>query len=194
MITKLPLLAASLAVTLLIQGCASAPPSVVKNGEVEFSKDGAPLGWAPFAPAGAEQYAKMEWDLDEHRNGTHAVSIEILRTQPQQLSVYMWQGHLEGFKTNTWYELESYVKAKNLRETAWVEIQCWNRDGKKILATYNSRKTSQILDKREWEQVKFRFRVPRGTASVVVRACVNGQTNQGGKVSFDDFKLWSDLR
>lgn len=135
-----------------------------------------------------KDYVAFAWDPAEYNSGSHSVSIAIDSGHPQDVIAYNWTRTFADFAAGKKYSIRGWIKAKNLKRTSWIVVQC--RDANhKIIGFATNQRTHPVLGTTDWSLVKSDFTVPDGTIEVRVRAVISSPGNNDGKVWFDDIKI-----
>lgn len=160
----------------------------LSNGGFESGKDGLidPAMWNATRPARMKEFVILEWDSKTFHSGRRSVSITIADNHPDDQVYYNWNQAPLRCEPGESYEISAWVKARNLTESAFVAVQCWDRGMKKVLGSANTEKTSPVVGSTEWVQVKTTFAVPPDSWRVVALLGLPGHVNRGGRVWFDD--------
>lgn len=176
----------SLISMLLIIGCQNNSFQNNFNGEFEINPE--QNGWFATRVPQTNDFVKFEWDSTENHSGKYSVSISIDSMHPQDVIAYNWTSTYDNFRIGNKYLFSGWIKTLNCKETAWIVVQCWDGNNKKIgfASTQNSHPVKGTTD---WTLVKSDFTVPDGTKEVRIRAGIASPGNNGGKVWFDDITI-----
>jgi len=166
-------------------------PSVVANGGFEQRLVGRsdPAGWNATRVASLREFHSFEWDDKIFHSGGKSVSISIRDDHPDHPICYSWnQAPLKCIPGER-YELTGWIKARNLKKSASLMVQCWDRGMKELLVSVNTAQQARVVGVTDWVQVKATIEIPERTWRVVLLAGIFGHSNPGGKVWFDDIAL-----
>lgn len=156
--------------------------------EVKSPSKDEPAGWLATRIPQTKDFVEFVWDSTEYHSGTHSVSIAINSGHPQDTIAYNWTRTFADFAIGNKYSISGWIKAKDLKRTAWIVVQCWDADHK-IIGFATSQRTHTVKGTTDWTQLKYDFTVPDGTIEVRVRAGISSPGNNGGKVWFDDIEV-----
>jgi hypothetical protein len=112
---------------LLLAGC-SRQPGMIVGGDFEpvSEFDGVPDGWSATHNPATADHVTFEWEREVSREGDRSISIAISEDHPETPIAYNWTRIVNGWEVGGTYELEGWIKARKLNETAWIVVQCWN--------------------------------------------------------------------
>lgn len=165
--------------------------NIVSNGGFEtrqVDKDG-PAGWDSTPVAEMREFFSCEWDSATFHSGQRSASISIRDNHPSRKVYYNWnQAPLNCAPGNT-YEIAGWVKAKDLKESPFLIVQCWDSGMKKVLGFTNTEDTDKVVGTTDWVQVRATFKVPAETWRIVVLVGIPGHSNPGGQAWFDDIEI-----
>lgn len=159
------------------------------NGGFEDISSNGPKAWYATRLPATSGYVTFGVDKTQKQNGEQSVFISIAQSHPDRNISYNWTQAIKCCEIGARYELSGWIKTEGLNETAWIVIQCWDRENKNILAISTTQSTYRILGSSDWNFVKTAFAVPDGTAEVCIRAGISTPENIGGKVWFDEIKV-----
>ena len=177
-------------VLLLLPAC-SKPPGLVVGGDFEpiSEFEGVPTGWSGTYDPSTAEYVTFEWDHDEARGGDRSISIAISEDHPDKPVAYNWTRDVNGWEVGGTYELEGWIKAEQLNETAWIVVQCWNLEYEEMVAFATTQTSHQVWRTTDWTKVGTVLEIPHGAERLRIRAGIAAPDNRGGKVWFDDIVL-----
>jgi hypothetical protein len=181
------------AVTIICVALPAAPRAQsIANGGFESGSKSLPDGWFPtYTDRMKETVEKVSffWDKEIKHGGERSVAIEISKNFPWRLDVhYNWTTKMEGWEVGKTYEVTAWVKTQNTRQPAFLIVQCWDSNEKRMLSL--SQPNRRILGNEDWATIKTKFKVPKGTGVVRIRAGVSTtENNSGCKVWFDDVQV-----
>jgi len=175
---------------LLLVGC-SKPPGLVVGGDFEpISKfEGVPTGWSGTYDPATAQYVTFEWDREISRGGDRSISIAVSEDHSDTPVAYNWSRVVNGWEVGGTYELEGWIKADQLNETAWIVVQCWNLEYEEMVGFATTQAFHQVWRTTDWVKVGAVLEIPLRTEQVRIRAGIAAPDNAGGKVWFDDIEL-----
>jgi hypothetical protein len=78
---------------------------------------------------------------------------------------------------------------ENVSLTPAIGIQCWGKGVDNLLGFATTQFKNPLTGSSDWEQVKVKFKVPKGTVAMYVRAVLTAPANAGGRVWFDDISI-----
>jgi hypothetical protein len=167
-----------------------------------------PDGWYPTYTdwlRSTVEKVEFKWDKQIKHSGERSVSIEILKDHPAYLIFYNWTAVVEGFLIGQTYELTAWVRTENVKRSPMVMVQFWkeipkrpewiiveDRPRPRPWSDYliGHRRTFDKLDgSRDWTLVSLKFKVPKHTHEVRIRAGVSTEYFNIGKVWFDDIRV-----
>lgn len=188
--SRLLILLSFLTIAIIIIGCQRNSSQSNFNGgfEIKSEQSSEPNGWFATRVPQTKNFVNYAWDSTEHHSGSYSVSISIDSTHPQDVIAYNWTRTFENFTIGKKYSISGWVKTKNLKETAWIVVQCWN-DNQKIIGFSSNQFSHPVQGTTDWTLVKSDFTVPEGTKEIRIRAGIASPKNNGGKVWFDDIKI-----
>ena len=174
----------------LILGCQGTSTKNNFNGgfEIKSPVQNEPAGWFATRVPQTKDFVVFAWDSTEHHSGSHSVSIAMDSTHPQEVIAYNWTRTFDDFTIGKKYVISGWIKAKNLKETAWIVVQCWD-DNRKIIGFASNQYSHPVKGTNDWTLVKSDFTVPEGTIEVRIRAGIASPQDNGGKVWFDDIEI-----
>ena len=180
-----------LIITLLLIGSQITMAQKNFNGgfEIKSLLQDEPVGWFATRVPQTKDFVVFGWDSTEHHSGSYSVSIAIDSTHSQDIIAYNWTRTYADFTVGKKYTLSGWIKTLNLKKPAWIVVQCWDDNYKKIISFSTTQREYQIQGTTNWTLVKTNFTVPEGTKEVRVRAGIASPENNGGKVWFDDIKI-----
>jgi hypothetical protein len=176
---------------LIIGGAAAEKTFLQSTGfESKSSLQKSPAGWDKTIVPKFVDFVDFIWDPDTSYKGENSISIEIHKDHPgDQTVAYNWYADVMNYEPGKEYELSCWVKGKDLKETAWICVQCWDESMSKMLNFATTQKDYELKGTFDWKQVGTVFTVPEGTQTVIVRAGIAAPGNNGGRVWFDELHI-----
>ncbi|MBN2072308.1 MAG: carbohydrate binding domain-containing protein [Candidatus Krumholzibacteriota bacterium] len=171
--------------------CGDGQTNFVKNGgfEYELGSGENPDHWNATRVPQMKDFVDLKWDKDFFHSGKRSVSITIGKDHPRTMIHYHWnQAPLKCIPGLT-YEISGWIKTQDLKESASILVQCWDRGMKKRLGLVSTEHDYKVLGTSDWTEVKTTIKIPEGTWRVVILAGILGHANPGGKVWFDDISV-----
>ncbi len=180
-----------LILSIIIFSCSSTKvPDKINGGfETSSSDNEDPDGWFPNRLSTSNRNIEFKLDGETAHGGGKSISISISKSAGDKSNIYNWVKNIEGLETKSVYELSGWIKTNNVKNSPFIEIQCWNRKADKLIAKTSTTKLYPIMGTKNWQNVKFMFNVPAGTTKVLILAGLPGSGNNGGKVWFDDIQI-----
>ena len=174
----------------LFSGCERTITKNDFNGgfEAKSKLGNEPAGWYATRVPETKDFVVFAWDSTEQHTGKYSVSIAIDSIHPQNVIAYNWTRTFDDFIVGKKYSISGWIKAKNLNETAWLVVQCWD-DNQKLIGLASTQSSSPVKGTTDWAQVKSEITIPNDTKEVRVRVGIASPRNNGGKVWFDDIKI-----
>jgi hypothetical protein len=172
---------AALAAVLLSAAWSQAdePRELLKNPSAEKAVKGKVAAWFPACiPA---EGLKAWWCTDEAAEGKASLAISNTHVYAEKVH-NNWAQHVTRFRVGQQLQFSAQVKTSDAQSVN-ICVQCWDREGKKMLAFASSPIISGTQDWKPLETTP--VQVPDGTATIVVRAVLTGT----GTVWFDDLSL-----
>jgi hypothetical protein len=147
------------------------------------------VGWFPTILPETSGFVQFNWDSEVKHSGEFSVSISIKENYPVKDTVaYNWTKPFMPVKVNQPYVLKGWIKTSNLKEPAFIVVQCW--DSKyNMIGFSTSCKDYPLIGTNDWKEVKVNFVPPQNTAEVRIRLCSSAPFNTGGKVWYDDISI-----
>ncbi len=177
----------------LTLSCGSSAPSLNDyiNGGFEEKDSGNPDpdGWFPNRLPALSGFVKFELEDKTVHGGEKSISISISKSQPGKSNIYNWVNIVEGLGAKDVYELNGWIKTREITNSPFIEIQFWNRKQNKLIAKVSTLNQYPVTGTNNWHNVKTTFTVPEGTTRVLIIAGITSNGNSGGKVWFDDIQL-----
>jgi hypothetical protein len=162
---------------------------VINGGFEELDEGGVdPAGWFPTILPGTADFVSFRLDDQVSHSGQRSALIEISAGHPLQLIDYNWAQFVPEFKQKK-YKLVGYVKTENVFATPAIVVQSWNADFTRMLGFGTTFPNHNITGTADWKKVKAKFKIPEGTATVIIRAVSRAPDNNGGKIWFDDISI-----
>ena len=188
---KLRFISGFFAMLVLIISCSSSKVQNGINGGFENNDYGSedPDGWFANRLPQTEKYAELKIENETVHSGNESVSIAISKSHPPRQTVYNWVKRVDGLKASEIYELEGWIKTREIKNSPFIEVQCWNNRGNKLIGRVSTENKYRITGTRNWQLVKTIFEIPKETTKVLILARVGSYENNGGKVWFDDIQL-----
>ena len=167
------------------------PPACLPNVGFEMTDSkGKVSGWHPTRVPRNQGHYIIQRDSSIAHSGKYSVSISISSDHPSSSPVaYNWVTNLAHFKTETDYKLTGWIKTQSAVHSPSIITQCWK--DKKIIGYGTTAVETLFEGDQDWTKVGYRFRIPKGTEQVLVRAVCSNQ-NKGGTVWFDDVTVEAD--
>lgn len=164
---------------------------LLANGDFETGVAGQPwpTGWSPTVLPDLAPYVEFRWTTDQVHGGDHSVAVSIRDDHPDQKVSYNWTSTMQGWAPGGTYELEGWIKTRQVTTSAFICIQCWDASRTQILAIATTESAYPVTGRSVWTAVKATFLVPAGTAEVRIRAGISAPENKGGTTWFDDIKV-----
>jgi len=149
-----------------------------------------PKGWFKTVIKKYSDYVDFIWDNETAYRDSMSISIRIDKNHPDERNVaYNWYTDLMNWEVGKDYELSCWVKGKELKDTAWICIQCWDENMTKMLNFSTTQKDYKLDGSFDWKQAGTVFNIPLKTHKVVVRAGIGAPKNNGGQVWFDELHI-----
>jgi hypothetical protein len=149
--------------------------------------DDSPEGWVSNLQNSINGYADLKVDKTISHSGKNSVTIHISKENPNKTITYYLVRRIDGLQESGIYQLEAWIKIKDIKTTPYFKIECWGNN--KILGTVSTEKTHPLAGTKNWRPVTTIFMVPRGTDKTLLFANVRSMDNIGGKVWFDDIAI-----
>lgn len=164
---------------------------VLRNGgfEKKSSDDASPHAWSTTRVPHTEDFVAFAWDDRVSHTGTRSVSISIGESHPDDQIDYNWNQAVTGCNPGESYEVTGWIKAYNLKSTAFIVVQCWDSTFTKMLDIATTQGNHQITGTTDWEKVTATINVPVETGHVMILAGIRAPDNRGGTVWFDDIQI-----
>lgn len=168
--------------------CTSVKVSDKINGGFEDTYDGEnPDGWFANDLPQTKKYAELAVDNSVAHTGDQSILIFIFSNHPPENTLYNWIRMVDGLKEGGIYELHGWVKTEGIKNSPFIDVQCWNNI--KLIGTASTSQNYSITGTKNWQHMKTIFSLPKGTSKILIRAGITSSENNGGKVWFDDFKI-----
>jgi len=166
-------------------------PQFVQNGDFEQSlwNSGQPRGWFSPELSTDPEYVEYIYDQEISRGRGHSVSIRIDEKYSGEPGEAYWLQVLPLHRNHHYYQLQSWVRTKNILESPWLEIIGENESRRIPVMLVNSLSQTQITGTAGWTKISVRFFLPPGINKIRIRACIRLHDNKGGQVWFDDISL-----
>lgn len=189
MIDKIYFLIFTLSVLIAIVSCGTAKiKNIFSDGFEDISYDDRfPYGWTTNQFRSSKNNAIFSIDYLTSHSGSKSALISIPQKNPIEPSVFNWVKRIDNLETNCIYELEGWIKTNGIEKSPYFEIQSWSVN--KMLGTTSTVKRNPVTGTKNWQSIKTIFIVPAGTIKVLLFAGVTSETNNGGKVWFDDIQI-----
>ncbi len=184
---RMPTLAAVLMISFLIFSCSSIPTEDTINGGFEKESDNEPEGWISNLLPQISDYVKFTVDDNTFHSGGSSFLIELSKSQPEKQTIYKLTRRLPGFETSVVYELQGWIKTENIKNSPFLEAQCWSQTT--MLGYASSKKIMNITGTTDWKFVNAVFRVPKETVKILIVLGVPSTKNNNVKVWFDDIQV-----
>jgi hypothetical protein len=164
---------------------------IVENGgfEIQAAAQGGPYAWSTTQVQKTRDFVSFAWDDQIFHTGTRSVSISIQESHPGLLVDYNWNQAVDQFEKGETYELTGWIKARDLKSTAFIVVQCWDNAFEKMLGFATTQREYEVTGTTDWVQVKTTVSIPVETGRVMILAGIRGPDNRGGKVWFDDIRI-----
>lgn len=175
---------------ILIVFLAASCSSVVRdklNGGFENSFDDNPDGWTSNQLPQTAKYARLEVDNSVAHSGRSSISIAISKTHPEGNATYNWVRRVDGLKPAV-YELSGWIKTERIKNSPFIEVQCWNAENE-MIGSASTARVSPVTGSQNWKEAKTLFKIPAGTKKILLIAGIGSSQNSGGKVWFDDINI-----
>lgn len=170
---------------------ADSTKNTLKLGNADFEgnvHDGAiPESWHPAHLAETRQFVKLVVDDIAH-SGKRSAMIAIDKSHPAQPVFYNWLGGVTDWKPGQAIEVSAWVKTENVSVSPALVVQCWSKD-EKLLAIAPAESSHSVTGTKDWTHLTTPILIPEGTEKVFVRAGLEGASNRGAKIWFDDFAV-----
>lgn len=188
---KLRFISGFFAMLVLIISCNSSNVQNGINGGFENNDYGSeePDGWFANRLPQTEKYAELKIENETAHSGNESVSIAISKYHPQRQTVYNWVKKVDGLKVSEIYELEGWIKTREIKNSPFIEVQYWNNRENKLIGRVTTENKYKITGTKNWQLVKTIFEIPKETTKILILARVGSYENKGGKVWFDDIQL-----
>jgi hypothetical protein len=175
---------------LFLAACGN-PPGLVVGGDFEpvSEFEGVPAGWSGTYEPSTAAHVSFAWDREVSHGGDRSISIAIAEDHPDTPVAYNWTRVVNGWKVGATYELEGWIRAEQLSETAWIVVQCWNLEYEEMVGFATTQASHQVWRTTDWTRGGAVIEIPAGTEQVRIRAGIAAPDNAGGKVWFDDIHL-----
>jgi len=175
----------------LLAGCASRTRNLVPGGDFEPTSEfeGVPAGWSATSVPRTADYVEFSWDREVSRDGDRSISISISEDHPDDPIAYNWTRTIRGWKVGETYELKGFVRARNLKEAAWIVVQCWNLEYEELVGFASTQSDHPVRGTTDWVRVGQVFEIPVGTEEIRIRAGIAAPDNRGGQVWFDGIEI-----
>lgn len=184
---KIILLVVILIPAALLLSCSSVVHDKLNGGFENNFDDDNPDGWTSNQMPQTVKYARLEVDNSISHSGDKSISISISKTHPFTNTVYNWVRRVDGLKPAV-YELSGWIKTEGIKNSAFIEVECWNADNK-MLGSATTETLHPVTGTQNWKQVKTLFKIPPGTIKALIIAGIGSSQNSGGKVWFDDINI-----
>lgn len=171
-------------------GCGRAP-TIRDGADLEFELDllESRAAWSRTKLPRTQEHVNFLWDDEAlHTDGCN-FSIAIGMSHPQEKIAYNWTRTIDECEAGGKYELCGWIKTERLKEPAWICVQSWDRDMKKMIGFATTQMKHPVAGTRDWTKVSTVFKVPRGTHEVRVRAGIGSPENRGGRAWFYGLKV-----
>lgn len=164
---------------------------LVFNGGFEIpSLEGTrPEGWFATRLPDTAEFVEFAWSSDVKRSGERSVEIGIAPQHPGQQIAYNWGQRIHSFRVGKKYRLTGYIKTQNVSRSPVIVVQCWDEGLRNMIGFATTQGSFEITGSLDWTKVKIKFKVPEGTAVIILRAVLVAPDNGGGKVWFDDISV-----
>ncbi|UCG51641.1 MAG: hypothetical protein JSW58_15885 [Candidatus Latescibacterota bacterium] len=175
---------------IVVFGCTKSV-DVLRDGgfETQAPDQAGPVGWSVTRVPHTKDFVAFAWDDRVSHTGTRSVSISIDESHPDDQIDYNWNRAVPECRPGKTYEVTGWVKAHNLKSTAFIVVQCWDNAFSKMLSFATTQQEFQITGTTDWVQVKITIGIPVETRRVMILAGIRAPDNRGGKVWFDDFQI-----
>lgn len=173
---------------LVFVSCSSSKIHDVINGGFEDAYNGEnPDGWFANDLPQTKKYAELAIDNSVAHTGDRSILISIFNNHPPEITLYNWIRRVEGLKEGEIYELQGWVKTKNIENSPFIDVQCWSNI--KMIGIASTKNSYSVTGTKNWQCIKTIFNIPKGTSKILIRAGITSFQNNGGKVWFDDFQI-----
>ncbi len=188
MLTKIILANILFSVIVVFVSCNSVKVNDSINGGFEDTYDGTnPDGWFANNLPQTKKYAELVVDNSVAHTGDKSILISIFNNHPPEITFYNWIRRVDGLKEGEIYELQGWVKTEGIKNSPFIDVQCWNSI--KLIGTASTLQSCLVTGTKNWQNVKTIFSLPKGTSKILIRAGITSSGNNGGKVWFDDFQI-----
>ncbi len=172
----------------LLESCSSSKVRDAINGGFEDTYDGEnPDGWFANDLPQTKKYAALEVDNSVAHTGDNSILISIFDDHPPEITLYNWIRRVDGLKEGETYEMQGWVKTKDIESSPFIDVQCWSNT--KMIGVASTKNNYSITGTKNWQSVKAIFNIPKGTTKILIRAGITSSQNSGGKVWFDDINI-----
>ena len=176
--------------SLIVLSCSSVSEKNFINGSFEKSYDGeSPDGWFANNLPHAKKYAVFAVDKTVFHSGGNSILISLDKKLPDESFTYNWARRIDGLKPSGVYQLQGWIKTREIKNSPYIEIQCWNSRTDQLVASISTKSRFQITGTSNWKRVDMIIKIPSGIDKVLLIAGVPSKNNDGGKVWFDDISI-----
>lgn len=105
-----------------------------------------------------------------------------------------WKQHVYGFKPVESYHVTGWVKTQDHTQTAFIVVQCWNREMTEVIRSANNQNVDEVKGTSDWVQITTSLKVPKETQRMVILAGIAAPINRRDKVWFDDIRIIPENR
>lgn len=182
-LTGIPFLA-----LIVFVSCSGVKVNDAINGGFENNYDGVtPDGWSANSLPQIKKYADLSIDNSVAHTGDKSILISISNDHPSDKTIYNWIRRIDGLKDDEIYELQGWVKTKNIKNSPFIDVQCWNDT--KIIGSASTTNGYSVTGTKDWQLIKTIFTIPKSTSKILIRIGIISSENNGGKVWFDDVQI-----
>lgn len=170
--------------------CASKSFLVNSGFEEKESAGDTPVGWDKTVLPQYTEYVEFILDDTTAWRGHNSISIRISDDFPATDPIHFnWHTDCMTLQEDKVYELSCHVKGQNLKESAWVCVQCWDKSNNDMLYFATTQEEYTAKGTFGWKKVRALFSVPAGTSNITVRAGLSAPANRNGRVWFDEIQI-----
>jgi hypothetical protein len=182
-------IAFALSASVVIAGTESS--NVLRNGgfEAQAPDEAGPDGWSTTRVPHTKDLVTFAWDDRVSHTGTRSVSISIDESHPDDQIDYNWNQAVLECDPGETYDVTAWLKAHNLKSTAFIVVQCWDGKFAKMLSFATTQMDYQVTGTTDWIQVKTTISMPVETGRVMILVGIRAPDNRGGKAWFDDIRI-----
>jgi len=146
-----------------------------------------PDGWISNKPNYGYGNTELKIDNTISHSGNNSIMIFIDGKHSNKKYLFKWIRRIDGLKENSIYQLEAWIKTKNVKITPYLEINCWSKNI--LVGNISSDAKFSFSGSINWRPLEIIFKIPAGTDKIILSASMISYKNGGAQAWFDDISI-----